>query len=45
MNTEAYERQLEGTPMAPIMSISRLRLGLDGDGVTETLADVVHGKE
>jgi pyruvate formate lyase activating enzyme len=34
MNTEAFERQLKGTPMAPIMSISRLRLGLDGDGVT-----------
>jgi pyruvate formate lyase activating enzyme len=34
MNTEACEKQLKGTPMAPIMSISRLRLGLDGDGVT-----------
>jgi len=34
MNTEACEKQLKGTPMAPIMSISRLRLRLDGDGVT-----------
>jgi pyruvate formate lyase activating enzyme len=38
MNVEKYEEPPQGLMRVPIMSISRHRLGLDGDGVTTLVA-------